>query len=678
MRKILSFSMMLIMAYLFAFGVVEVLTNPNDMPLRGMCPYEDPDDIVLSNGEFRFTVDGSGDDVGTLKSAVLTSIGYDAIGTMKFTMNNKLMKFNDHSIRDGKIIFFGDVEGRNAKLVYSLNGKDLNVSIIVDSKRNENLNLRILLKICDLFPVILRDNRRGMVFIQGRNVAYLIRMEGSKSIYTAKGLMILSKRKADSKRTKFSLMFRVGLDIEELREDFEGDVDVQKYRVLDEKGVGVKKLRMSIGKNGKILTVSTTDDEGILRFKLPVGNYEFSPYQVEGYRVEKVDPKNKKIILQSVEGEFLWRPYITSLSTNSAYLNFKYSKPATASLILMEDGKIVGRMEDALFDNFHSIKLVNLKPNTEYRVQVRIDGKRAMCEFRTLDSTEFKFVVYGDTRTNDEWHRMVAERIAQEEPAFVINVGDLVDSGDYEGCWDRFFDAVAELTSKVPYFPVLGNHERNATLYYFIFMNPRGGGDFERRWYSFNAGEVHFVILDSNVPRGTPLMEEQTRWLIEDLEKNRDKKFKLVFFHHPFYTNTPNDEPTLEDEWRGIFERYHVNAVFNGHIHDYERFFRNGIHYVVTGGGGAPLGFGLYSKKRRHLPWSKREMAGFLHYILAEVGKDKIKFVVKSVGLYMKVKDILIPWERIIDEFTVYPSEMSEMSHTCEKELHAEILGSFK
>jgi len=71
-------------------------------------------------------------------------------------------------------------------------------------------------------------------------------------------------------------------------------------------------------------------------------------------------------------------------------------------------------------------------------------------------------------------------------------------------------------------------------------------------------------------------------------------------------------------------------------------------------------------------------MAGFLHYILAEVERDRIRFVVKSVGLYMKVKDIVIPWERIIDEFTVYPSEMSEMSHTCEKELHAEILGSFK
>jgi hypothetical protein len=29
--------------------------------------------------------------------------------------------------------------------------------------------------------------------------------------------------------------------------------------------------------------------------------------------------------------------------------------------------------------------------------------------------------------------------------------------------------------------------------------------------------------------------------------------------------------------------------VFSGHDHAYEHFFQNGVHYIVTGGGGAPL-----------------------------------------------------------------------------------------
>ena len=38
-----------------------------------------------------------------------------------------------------------------------------------------------------------------------------------------------------------------------------------------------------------------------------------------------------------------------------------------------------------------------------------------------------------------------------------------------------------------------------------------------------------------------------------------------------------------------MFEKYHVSAAFFGHDHNYQHYLKNGIHYVVTGGGGAPL-----------------------------------------------------------------------------------------
>jgi len=207
------------------------------------------------------------------------------------------------------------------------------------------------------------------------------------------------------------------------------------------------------------------------------------------------------------------------------------------------------------------------------------------------------------------------------------------------------------LTAVSAYVPVLGNHERNSNIYYQAFMLPEGGGDFHRRWYSFDAGDVHFIILDSNISETTGLFDQQTKWLISDLEKSKDKKFKLVFFHHPFYTNTPNTEPTHEDKWRWIFEKYGVNAVFSGHIHNYERFKKNGIQYVITGGGGAPLGFGLFSRNRRHLPWSVSEAAGFLHYVLAEVKENKIIFTVKAVGEYVNGK--IVPRKVILDRFEI-------------------------
>ena len=38
-----------------------------------------------------------------------------------------------------------------------------------------------------------------------------------------------------------------------------------------------------------------------------------------------------------------------------------------------------------------------------------------------------------------------------------------------------------------------------------------------------------------------------------------------------------------------VFEKYRVSAAFFGHDHNYQHYLKNGIHYVTTGGGGAPL-----------------------------------------------------------------------------------------
>jgi hypothetical protein len=38
-----------------------------------------------------------------------------------------------------------------------------------------------------------------------------------------------------------------------------------------------------------------------------------------------------------------------------------------------------------------------------------------------------------------------------------------------------------------------------------------------------------------------------------------------------------------------IWEKYRVSAGFFGHDHNYQHYLKNDIHYVTTGGGGAPL-----------------------------------------------------------------------------------------
>ena len=45
----------------------------------------------------------------------------------------------------------------------------------------------------------------------------------------------------------------------------------------------------------------------------------------------------------------------------------------------------------------------------------------------------------------------------------------------------------------------------------------------------------------------------------------------------------------MERDLVPLFERYKVHAVFCGHGHNYQHHLKNGVHYIVTGGGGAPL-----------------------------------------------------------------------------------------
>ena len=81
------------------------------------------------------------------------------------------------------------------------------------------------------------------------------------------------------------------------------------------------------------------------------------------------------------------------------------------------------------------------------------------------------------------------------------------------------------------------------------------------------------------------------RWFEADLEKNAKSDFTFVICHHPPFTAMKKRQVKDErlEELVALMEKYKITAVFNGHAHNYQHHLKNGIHYVVTGGGGAPL-----------------------------------------------------------------------------------------
>jgi hypothetical protein len=204
----------------------------------------------------------------------------------------------------------------------------------------------------------------------------------------------------------------------------------------------------------------------------------------------------------------------------------------------------------------------------------------------------YRFVVYGDTRTRHDVHRRVIDTMLKTvTPDFVIDNGDQVENGRDAALWPVFFDIERELLRQTVYFPALGNHELNSSYYYDLFQQKSG-------YYSFDWGNGHFIVLNTDIenfaatePERNAIWAEQVRWLERDLDAHQSATWRFVNGHHPPMTAVKRRQGENQHmtALMPMFEKYKVQAAFFGHDHNYQHYLSNGIHYFVSGGGGAPL-----------------------------------------------------------------------------------------
>lgn len=232
----------------------------------------------------------------------------------------------------------------------------------------------------------------------------------------------------------------------------------------------------------------------------------------------------------------------------------------------------------------------------------------------------FRFVVYGDTRGGHKVHKNICDAIVKATPAFVIHTGDLVDNSADIGQWRMFDEITTEMRSKFPFYPSRGNHDVRGKEYEARVTAPGTTGG--KLYYSFNHGNSHFIALAVDEVSVYKEKSKQYVWFENDLKEARKKAAHIfVFFHVPPYSiGSHGSDFDVREQLEPLFVRYGVRAVFNGHDHIYYRTIRNGIPFIVSGGGGAPLYYP--DPKKGAIEGDKWERVN--HYCVIEVKGESV------------------------------------------------------
>ncbi len=174
--------------------------------------------------------------------------------------------------------------------------------------------------------------------------------------------------------------------------------------------------------------------------------------------------------------------------------------------------------------------------------------------------------------------RFFMEDMKKRQPNFIIQLGDFAlprkRNQSFLDVWNEFEGSR---------YHVLGNHDMRDLG--FTREQTMSWWQMEKRYYAFDTGGLHFIVLDGNDKNPKPwsgydryIGKEQKEWLKNDLENT--KKPTIVFCHQSMEAEGGVANGT---EIRAIFEAAKISkkqskviACFSGHHHtDYVKTINN-------------------------------------------------------------------------------------------------------
>ncbi|HSW28235.1 MAG TPA: calcineurin-like phosphoesterase family protein [Longimicrobiales bacterium] len=261
----------------------------------------------------------------------------------------------------------------------------------------------------------------------------------------------------------------------------------------------------------------------------------------------------------------------------------------------------------------------------------------ALFELERLEGGDERhaMLLLADIQTQDRWEmerfheQSVPDVIATlrslgEVPAFGIACGDIMF--DDLSLFPEYERGVARMG--IPFFQVVGNHDLDQEARTDEASTATFSRHFGPRYYSFDRGAVHYVVLDDVFWYGTGYLgyldRDQLAWLAADLARVEAGRPVVVALHIPAQgtEHIRNAKPVPED-WNTVnnrealvrlLEPYRAHVV-SGHTHENEHGWAPGLHEHVVGTvcgawwsgplccDGAPNGYAVYEVDGEEVRW---------------------------------------------------------------------------
>jgi hypothetical protein len=268
-----------------------------------------------------------------------------------------------------------------------------------------------------------------------------------------------------------------------------------------------------------------------------------------------------------------------------------------------------------------------LTPGAEFAYRVCANGElifAALARAPKAASQPYRFIAFGDCGAGTAEQKKVAFQAYLARPDFIMITGDIVYTrGRVSEYRDKFWPAYnADSSSPLVGAPLLrstlciaapGNHDIASPdmerwpdgLAYFLYwdqplngpLGPLGarrplvppltgptpnkdafiaaaGSTYPRMAnFSFDYANAHWTVLDAN-----PYVDWKDRdlraWVERDLAAAGGQTWRFVAFHHPGFNSAKAHFDAQQMRLLAdVFEAGHVDVVFSGHVHNYQRTF---------------------------------------------------------------------------------------------------------